>query len=141
MSDTNYRSGNVHESKVFTPNEQGRRLKAIFVPVADKIAKAREATDGIVVVIHNPGALAKKAMKKLGVKLQRHAATTVVGLRCSDAVAALGHDPVTSRWCAAAPKDDQVKIFLVAGDGTALLTLNFTGKGVRVEQEPDLHSV
>jgi 1-aminocyclopropane-1-carboxylate deaminase/D-cysteine desulfhydrase-like pyridoxal-dependent ACC family enzyme len=141
MNDTNYRSGNVPESKTsLIPNKQGRLLKGVFGIVANEVAKAREATDGIVVVIHNPDSAAKMAMMKLGVEVRSHS-TTIVGYSCQEAVAALGHDVMTRRWCAAAPRDNQVKVFLVAGDATALLTLNFTGKGVRVEQEPDLHSV
>ena len=52
-----------------------------------------------------------------------------------------GHDLVARRWCAAAPNEDQVKLFLFAGDGTALLMLHFTDLGIEVENEPDVYAV
>lgn len=100
----------------------------------------RELTNGIVVVVHNPGSLAKRAMKTLGAKV-RSRRTTVFGYSPKDAVVALGHDPVTRLWCAQPPAENQVKVFLIAGDGTALLTLNFSEEGIKVEKEPDLYPV
>jgi hypothetical protein len=35
----------------------------------------------------------------------------------------------------------QIKVFLVAGDGTALLTLHFTDEGIRVQTERDGYPV
>lgn len=72
-------------------------LKGILVPVADEIAAARVVCEGIVLVVHKPAAMARKAMKKIGMQV-RPRLTTVAGVSNTDAVAALGHDVVTRRW-------------------------------------------
>lgn len=142
MSHLNFQTSSVPESRktLPSPQQQLELLKSILAPVAHEVAAARETTNGIVVVVHNPGSVAKRAMKKVGAKV-RARGTSVFGLVCSDAVAALGHDLVTRRWCGAAPNDGQIKVFLIAGDGTALLTLNFTDEGIKVEKEPDVYPV
>ena len=115
------------------------RLRSIILPVAEEVAKARLAFDGIVVVVHMPLPLARQAMKKLGKNVNPRG-TTVFGLSCQGAVAVFSNDPVTKRWCGAAPVEDQIKVFLIAGDGTALLTLNFTPGGcIDVLKEPDVY--
>jgi hypothetical protein len=114
------------------------RVQSILMPVALEIATAREATNGIVFVVHRPGKTARAAMVKIGTPL-RHKRTTVFGLSCSDATVAFGHDLVTKRWIAIAPLDGQIKVFLIAGDGSALLTLNFEDGEVHVVKEPDVY--
>lgn len=123
------------------PESSSSHLQSILAPVAHQVAEVRAITNGIVVVVHNPGSLVKRAMKKLGAKV-RSRGTFVFGYECPTAAAALGHDPVTRRWCAEAPEENQIKVFLVAGDGTALLTLNFSEQGIiTVEKKPDLYPV
>lgn len=116
------------------------RLRSILMPVAVEIASAREATNGIVLVVHRPGKTARAAIGKIGAPVRR-TGTTVSGLSCSDATAAFGHDLVTKRWTEAAPLEGQIKVFLVAGDGSALLTLNFEDGEVRVVKGPDVCGV
>lgn len=48
---------------------------------------------------------------------------------------------MTRRWCSDPPVDGSIKVFLVDGDGSALLTLDFTESGINVKQEPDVYPV
>lgn len=120
-------------------NEDMKRLAKILKPVAEEIALCAVASEGIVFVVHRPGPLAHRAMAKLGVRLVP-GKTTVFALSCADA-AARGHDPVTRRWLSTPPKDDEIKVFLIAGEGTALLTLRFTDDGIQVSTPPNLRLV
>jgi hypothetical protein len=97
---------------------------------------------GIVFVIHKPKDLARRAMRKWGVTAAKQG-TTVFGLTCEHALAAVGGDDadlVTRRWVSQPPAEEQIKAFLFAGNGTALLTLHFEEDGIRVEKEPDVYS-
>lgn len=116
------------------------RLKSILAPMAEQISRVRCETNGIVFVVHKPGKVARRAMDHLGIYL-RPQRNNVFGLACPDAARAVGHDLVTRGWCEAPPVEDQVKVFLVAGNGTALLTLNFTDDGIEVVKEPDIYPV
>ena len=115
-------------------------LQRILAPVAMQIALAREATEGIVFVVHRPGKLARAAMATLGAKVNRKG-TTIFGVKCGDLSEIFAHDLVTRRWTEAPPVDGQIKVFLFSGDGTALLTLNFEGGGIRVVKEPDVYGL
>jgi hypothetical protein len=63
---------------------------------------------------------------------------TVFGLSCQNVAATWGNDLSTRRWCAAPPKEDEIKVFLIAGNGTALLTLSWEEGRVMIDKEPDL---
>lgn len=115
-------------------------LKGILAPVAEQIAAAHLQCNGIVVVVHKPGKVARQAMEKIGLPCSS-GGTTVAGVSCVDAVAAFGHDTITRRWVAVAPKEDEIKVFLVSGNGTALLTLQFRDGQVFVTKQSDLHAV
>lgn len=116
-------------------------LERILKPVAEEIAQIREATGGIVVVVHKPMALARKAFKTLKIKLRPAGETSVFGFDCANAVAALGHDLITRRWCSEPPQHDEIKVFLCAGDGTALLTMKVNDGAVLIKKEPDIYPV
>ena len=126
--------------QVLPSEESAEFLKGILLPVAEEIAEVREALDGIVFVVHNPGKVALQAMTKLGVEALPNK-TMVFGLTCPDATTAFGHDPITRRWCNEEPGEDQIKVFLMAGDGTALLTLEETPDGTIIHKESDLAPV
>lgn len=120
--------------------EAGEAIRSIIQSVADDIAKVRVVTNGIVFVVHTPGRVTRQAMKKLGVRLKKNG-TTVFGTSCHDAARAVGHDSVTRRWCEGAPSEQEIKVFLISGDGSALLTLTFDDHGVKVKKEPDIFLV
>lgn len=117
------------------------QLASIIRPVSLQVAAASVETDGgIVLVIHNPGALAIEALKNLGFE-PPVGRTTVYGIRREDALP-FGTDPITLRWITAAPVDGEISVYLASGDGTALLTLCFHESGkVVVKKESDMHLV
>ena len=116
-------------------------LEEIIKPVALQIAAAADITEGgIVLVIHKPGPLARRALKSIGIKVPT-ATTGVIGVNRGHAEP-LCTDPVTARWIRSPPLQDEIKIFLYAGDGTALISLGFSEEGViRVTKVPDLYPV
>lgn len=127
------------KKKPATAAASGDVLKSILVPVADDIEAVRVASNGIVVVVHKPGPVTKQAFAKLEVKLEPK--TSVFGLPCEHAVAAFGHDLVTKRWMSNPPADEEIKIFLCSGEGSALLTMSFENGQVHVKKEPDIYPV
>jgi len=46
---------------------------------------------------------------------------------------------VTRKWLETPPPDDALKVFLISGSGSALLTLHYKDGQVRVEKESDMH--
>ena len=111
-------------------------LKAILVPVATQIAVAAEI--GIVLVAHNPDKTARQALRRIGLNVQR-GKTTVYAMSIEAATKDLGHDYVTRKFLSTPPGEDEIKIFLVGGSGTALLTLQFKDDIVHVKKESDMH--
>lgn len=115
-------------------------LVPILAPVAEQLCEARLIPDGVVFVIHRPRGIALQAVQTLGIPLRGE--TTVAATPREAAIAVWGRDLVTRRWLARPPGDDEMKIFLFAHEGTALLTLEFSGdRVVMVRKEPDLHAV
>lgn len=127
--------------RVVSPEHSVEMLMSILRPVARQVAEVRAACDGIVIVTHRPRRIGVTALSVLGLPFKRNG-TTVVGVTCDSATAALGHDPVTRRWTSAPPRDAEIKVFLFVDEGTALLTLTFDGDGtIKVKKESDLHVV
>lgn len=117
-----------------TTDDTGAILKSMLAPLAEKIARAREDAD-VVFVVHKPGGLARRALHKWGVKYE-----PVFGMSAFDAARAADWDVLTRKWLGEPPhSDDQIKLFLISGDGTALLTLTVRDGGVVVDKAPDLH--
>ena len=114
-------------------------LESILKPVAKQLCAASRSPDRIVFVIHKPQESAIRAWQKLGIKPL--AETTVASTTREAALAVWGHDLVTKRWLTNPPADDEIKIFLFAGEGTALLTLHHSDEGIVVHKEPDLHLI
>lgn len=113
-------------------------LQGIIRPLAWEIAEARVATEGIALVVHKPGKVAKQALKQQGLP----ATEGVWGLTCGQAVAALGTDLQTREWLADPPKEGQTKIYLVVDDGTLLVTLTRGEDGVvYIDWVPDIYLV
>jgi len=107
-------------------------LRGILQPYAHEIAEARVATNGIVFVVHQPGPLARQAVAKLN----GPAGDPVFARTCREAQHFCAKmDRATVDWLGVPPVEGQIKILLIAGDGTALLTLNFVNGEVLVNVE------
>ena len=115
-------------------------FKGILQPVAEQIAELRVQTNGIVFVIHDPGPLVHNALKAVGMKAPSNR-TTVIASPCSEAARVWGHDPITRKWCEKEPADGEIKVFLLSGNGTKLLTLIFEDGNVILKSEPDIYPV
>ena len=114
------------------------RLKQMIVPHAERLAELSNV--GIAFLVYNPGESARAALVATGCP----AVAGVFALSCVDAAEKFGNAGATTKaWCLKLPGERQIKVFLIAGEGTALLTLNFIeGDGVRIDVEPqagDLH--
>lgn len=115
------------------------RLAAILCPVSETIARARQSSDGIVFVIHNASKPHRGLWRRLLGRTYESGPTMVVAVSCERAVEMNAKGDIeTRRWLSIPPQEGEIKIFLCAGDGTALLTLHFDDGvvGVVVEAEP-----
>jgi hypothetical protein len=110
-------------------------LQSILNPLAEKIEEVSRQAD-VVFVVHRPTAETRVALKKRGLD-----GASVYGMSAYDAARFAEWDALTRKWLAALPEEDQVKIFLISGDGTALLTLTLRGGMVMVNKEPDIYPV
>lgn len=118
------------------PKTSMQHLENIIDPVFDQVAVA--SLKGIAFVVHNPDIVARKAIRNTGQYVKR-GATTVYGLTCERAAKVWGTDFVTRKFLSTPPGEDQIKIFLVAGGGSALLTLHFVDGQVFITKESDMH--
>lgn len=97
----------------------------IFHPVRQAIVDASDETGGIVFVVHNPPMSHLDMWRWFGIEA-KPGGTAVLGMTCADAVEVFERgDPATRHWLAQPPAKDSIKVFLAAGEGTALLTLRF----------------
>jgi hypothetical protein len=90
---------------------------------------------GIVLVLHDPGSAAKKALACLAI-----GNATTFALTCAEAARAFGADsPVAHRWLGESPVVGMTKVLVVVGDETARLTLDFRREvgTVDISVEPD----
>ena len=112
-------------------------FRQLLQPVRQAILEAREKTGGIVFVVHNPFPEHCAMWRDFGIDVKPHG-TAVFGMTCADAIAAFEQsDIATRRWLAQPPDRDSIKVFLIAGDGTVLLTLRFDKGTVWVSWEPE----
>lgn len=114
------------------------KLKSIIQPHAEDIAICHMATrnmhgSAIVFVVHKPGSIAMEALRVLG--CADPLPPPVFAMPCKQASQAFAMLPATSAWLKSPAKKEQIKIFLIAGNGTALLTLNISDEGLRVDVE------
>lgn len=108
----------------------------ILQPVRQAIVDARDETGGIVFVVHHPPKEHCAMWHFFGIDAKPDG-TAVFGMTCADALDVFERgDLATRRWLAQAPAWDSIKVFLVAGEGTALLTLRFDETTVWVSWEP-----
>lgn len=114
-------------------------IEKIVRPVAKEIVEAwAQDTGRIVLVIYNPNDTTIQAFEKMGLRLT--GGTTVAAMQQSDA-ATVWQDAVTKRWLAKPTTDEAIKVLLVSGGGTALLTFRFADDTVHVFAEPNLRLV
>jgi hypothetical protein len=126
------------QTNPLSPDESAKALSKILESSIGQVVELRnESDEAIVFVVHRPSELAQTAMKALGVPVSDKK-DTVFGLSCQDAARAWGNDLITRRWCSAPPKEDEIKVFLIAGNGTALLTLSWEDGKVMIDKEPDI---
>lgn len=110
-------------------------FQQILRPVRQAIVDARDKTGGIVFVVHNPPTSYLEMWRWFGIEA-KPGGTAVLGMTCADAVEVFERgDPATRRWLAQPPARDSIKVFLAAGEGTALLTLRFDETTVWVTWE------
>jgi hypothetical protein len=110
-------------------------FRKILQPVRQAIVDARDETGGIVFVVQNPPASHVEMWRSLGIEA-KPGGTAVVGMTCAEALEVFERgDLATRRWLAEAPAWDSIKVFLVTGEGTALLTLRFGETTVWVSWE------
>ena len=123
-------------------DESWKYVEYILRSKAAEIVKGHTATGGApVFVAHVPSAGWRSVFKRAGIKL-RKGDTTVLAMH-PDSVASFfdAQDLATRRWGEAAPVDRQIRIFYIAGSGSALLTLHFEEEGIRIEKVPDVYPV
>lgn len=120
-----------------TPDIQN--LKKILTPVIEGLAaEAPTALGEVILVVHKPRGVAVEALRKLGLIPETEDTCAYAGAHLVDGFT----DGPTRRWLAAPPEPHTVKIFLIAGEGTALLTLDLTDPDkVIVRKQADLYLV
>lgn len=120
-----------------TPKESMQHLGKILNPVIMQV-EAAALSAGIALVVHDPDKVARKAMRILNLKVKR-GATTVHAMSPDMGVVSFGHDYVTRKWLETPAPEDALKVFLISGGGSALLTLTFKDGQVIVKKESDMH--
>lgn len=111
-----------------------KRVREILLPHIDAIVGLSEAGDSIVFVVHRPSQQAANAMRRLGAKLRK--GTTAFSRTCADLVPIFARDEVTRNFISQPSAPDRLRIFLVVGGGTELLTIFGDGSGnIYVEAE------
>ena len=103
-------------------DEFDKKVHRILLAAAEAIARCREACDGIVFVVHDPSAIAFKALRRLQVTL-RQQGTSVFACACSKATALWGLDADMRRWCSEQPASHELKVFLSINDQFMFMTL------------------
>jgi hypothetical protein len=98
------------------------RLHDILCSVAGEIATCRAECNGIVFVVREPRPQHLKALRRVNAPLRE--GTSVFACTCSEAADLWADDTVTRRWCSEPPQVLEVKVFLIIGDRTGLLTIN-----------------
>ena len=109
------------DDKLAPPEQQMEILKSIIQPVCEQIVAGRMMLNGIVLVVHNPPIFTRNALKKVKIKVPARK-TSVTALSCDHCAEIFGNDPISRKWYITPPQEDEIKVLLFAGRGSALLT-------------------
>ena len=116
------------EEKIAPPEQQMEILKGIIQPVWKQIVAGRLMLNGIVLVVHNPPKFVRNVLKGKKIKAPPRK-TSVTAMTCEHCAEVFGNDFVTKKWCLAAPEEDEIKVFMFSGRGSALLTFHIDEEG------------
>lgn len=126
-----------HAGKDLLRRATAEDFRQILQPVRQAIVDARDETGGIVFVVHNPPTSHLEMWRCFGIEA-KPGGTAVFGMTCADALEVFKRgDLATRSWLVQPPAGDSIKVFLAAGEGTALLTLRFDETTVWVSWEPN----